>query len=71
MYTYLVVFDCLVMAEPFFEHIKADSLSECYDKAYKMSSEMRELSTGNFEIYRLMTEEDYNAEPDFYIEEDE
>ncbi len=71
MYTYLVVFDCLVMAEPFFEHIKADSLSECWDKAYKMSLEMRELSDGNFEIYRLMTEEDYLAEPNFCIEEED
>jgi hypothetical protein len=62
MYTYLVVFDCLVMAEPFFQHIKADSLSECWDKAYKMSLEMRELSDGNFDIYRLMTEADYEAE---------
>lgn len=70
MYTYLVVFDCLVMAEPYFEHIKADSLDECWHKAYKMSVERRELSDGNFDIYRLMTEEDYNAEPGFCIEED-
>lgn len=70
MYTYLVVFDCLVMAEPYFEHIKADSLSECWDKAYKMSLEIRELSDGNFEIYKLMTEEDYNNEEGFYHEED-
>lgn len=60
MYTYLIVFDCLVMAEPFFEHIKADSLDEAWNKAYKMSDERRELSTGNFDIYRLMTEKDYN-----------
>lgn len=60
MYTYLVVFNCLVMAEPFFEHIKADNLNEAWHQAYKMSTERRELETGNFEIYRLMTEEDYN-----------
>lgn len=70
MYTYLVVFDCLVMAEPYFEHIKADSLSECWDKAYKMSMEIRELSDGNFSIYKLMTEEDYKNEEGFYHEED-
>ena len=70
MYTYLVVFDCLVMAEPFFEHIKADSLSEADDIAYKMSYDRRELSTGNFSIYRLMTEEDYKNEEGFYHEED-
>ena len=71
MYTYLVVFDCLVMAEPYFEHIKADSLSECWDKAYKMSLEIRELSTGNFEIYKLMTEEDYEADPGFHMNEED
>ncbi len=60
MYTYLVVFNCLVMAEPYFEHIKADNLSDAWYEAYKMSYERRELETGNFEIYRLMTEEDYN-----------
>lgn len=70
MYTYLVVFDCLVMAEPYFEHIKADSLSEAWHKAYEISVKTRELSDGNFEIYRLMTEADYEAEPDFYIEEE-
>ena len=70
MYTYLVVFDCLTMAEPFFEHIKADSLSEADDIAYKMSYDHRELSTGNFSIYRLMTEEDYKNEEGFYHEED-
>ena len=68
MYTYLVVFDCLVMAEPYFEHIKADSLSEADDIAYKMSYDRRELSTGNFSIYRLMTEEDYKNEERFYHE---
>ena len=60
MHTYLVMFDCLVVAEPFFLHIKANSLDEAWHKAYKISYERRELSTGNFEIYKLMTEEDYN-----------
>lgn len=71
MYTYLVMFDCLVVPEPYFKHIKADSLSEAWDKAYKISYDTRELSTGNFEIYRLMTDEDYEAEPGFCIEEEE
>ena len=70
MNTYLVMFDCLVVPEPYFEHIKADSLSECWDKAYKISMSRRELSDGNFEIYKLMTEEDYMAEPEFCIEEE-
>lgn len=70
MNTYLVVFDCLVMAEPFFEHIKADSLTEADRIAYKMSYERRELSTGNYDIYRLMTQADYEAEPNFYCEEE-
>ena len=60
MYTYLVVFDCLVVAEPYLQHIKADSLDECWHEAYKISRSKPELSDGNFEIYRLMTEEDYN-----------
>lgn len=71
MYTYLVVFDCLVMAEPYFEHIKADSLSEADRIAYKMSYERRELSTGNYDIYKLMTQEDYEADPDFHFVEEE
>ena len=70
MNTYLVVFDCLVMAEPYFEHIKADSLTEADRIAYKMSYERRELSTGNYDIYKLMTQEDYEAEEGFHHEED-
>ena len=70
MYTYLVVFNCLVMAEPFFQHIKADSLAEAWHEAYKMSYERRELETGDFEIYRLMTEADYEAELEFCVEEE-
>lgn len=69
MNTYLVVFDCLVMSEPYFQHIKADSLSECWHEAYKISCRP-ELSQGNFEIYRLMTEDDYDAEDGFYHEEE-
>lgn len=60
MYTYLVMFDCLVIDEPYFQHIQANSLDECWQQAYKISVERRELSDGNFEIYKLMTEEDYN-----------
>lgn len=71
MNVYLVMFDCLVIDEPYFEYIKADSLKECLDKAYAISVENRVLSDGNFEIFKLMTEEDYNAEPGFYIEEEE
>ena len=70
MNTYLVMFDCLVVPEPYFEHIKADSLSECWHKAYKISMDRRELSDGNFETYKLMTEEDYMNEEGFYHEED-
>ena len=69
MHTYLVMFDCLVVPEPYFQYIKADSLSECWEKAYKISIDTRELSDGNFEIYKLMTEEDYEAEPGFVHEE--
>ena len=69
MYTYLVVFDCLVMSEPYIEYIKADSLSECDRKAYKISCRSG-LSQGNYEIFRRMEEADYAAEPDFYIEEE-
>ena len=69
MHTYLVMFDCLVVAEPFFLHIQADNLDECWHKAYKISVERRELSDGNFEIYRLTTQADYEAEPNFYCEE--
>ena len=62
MYTYLVMFDCLVIDEPYFEYIKADSLDECWHEANKISRSNPVLSDGNFEIYRLMTEEDYEAE---------
>lgn len=71
MNTYLVMFDCLVVPEPYFEFIKADNLSECWNKAYAISMKRRELSEGNFEIYKHMTEEDYCAEPGFCIEEEE
>ena len=71
MNTYRVMFDCLVIPEPYFEHIKADSLSEAWHKAYKISIDRRELSDGNFEIYKLITEEDYCADPGFHIEEEE
>ena len=64
MNTYLVMFECLVLDEPYFQHIKADTLSECWDKAYAISRRS-ELSEGNFEIYKLMTEEDYNNDPKF------
>ena len=70
MNTYLVVFECLVMADPYFEHIKADSLTEADRIAYKMSYERRELSTGNYDIYRLMTQEDYEKEERFCYEEE-
>lgn len=69
MYTYLVVFDCLVMPEPHYEYIKADSLSECDIKAYKISCRSG-LSQGNYEIFRRMEEADYLAEPNFYCEEE-
>lgn len=69
MYTYLVMFDCCVMDEPYFEFIKADNLNECWEKAYKISCRSG-LSQGNFEIFHKMVEEDYEAEPDFYCEED-
>ena len=70
MYTYLVMFDCLVVPEPYFQHIQADSLDECWHKAYKISVETRELSDGNFSIYKLMTDEDYSNEEGSYHEED-
>lgn len=69
MNTYLVMFDCLVMPEPYFKHIKADSLSDAWHEAYRISMERHELSDGNFEIYRLMTQEDYEAEDGFICEE--
>lgn len=64
MNTYLVVFDCLVIDEPYIQHIKANSLTECWHEAYKISHDRRELSEGNFEIYKLMTPEDYDREVD-------
>ena len=51
-------------------YIEADSLQECWDKAYEISIRTRELSDGNFEIYKRMTEEDYENEEGFYHEED-
>lgn len=60
MQTYLVMFDCLVVAEPYFQHIKAESIDECWHKAYEISRSRRELSEGNFEIYKLITPEDYD-----------
>lgn len=69
MYTYLVVFDCCVMSEPYFEYIQADNLNECWQKAYVISCRSG-LSQGNFEIFRKMTDADYDAEPGFYYEED-
>lgn len=68
MYTYLVMFDCCVMDHPYYEHIKADSLTECWEKAYKISCRSG-LSQGNFEIYKLMTDEDYEAEGGEYGED--
>jgi hypothetical protein len=64
------MFDCLVVDEPYFKYIKADSLSECWDKAYAISMNNRVLSDGNFEIFKLMTEEDYMKEEGFIYEED-
>lgn len=64
MNTYLVMFDCLVLDEPYFQHIKADTLAECWDKAYVISRRP-ELSEGNFEIYKLMTDEDYDNDQGF------
>ena len=59
MYTYLVMFDCLVVKEPYYLHIKADTVNECWLKAYEISRNRPKLSEGNFEIYKLMTDEDY------------
>lgn len=69
MYTYLVMFDCLVVAEPYFEYIKADTVNECWLKAFEISRSRRELSEGSFEIYRLMTEEDYGEWDGLWHEE--
>lgn len=69
MYTYLVEFDCCVMDHPYYEKVQADSLDECWEKAYAISCRSG-LSQGNFEIYKLMTEEDYEKEEGFYHEED-
>ena len=57
MNTYLVMFDCLVVAEPYFQHIQANSLDDCWRQAYEISRSRHELSEGNFEIYKLMTEQ--------------
>jgi hypothetical protein len=57
------------MSEPYFEYIQADSLTECDIKAYKISCRSG-LSQGNYDIFRLMEEADYAAEPNFYIEEE-
>lgn len=69
MYEYLVRFDCLVMSEPYYLTIKADSLDECDREAYKISCGSG-LSQGNYDIYRLMVEEDYMKEECFCHEED-
>lgn len=69
MYTYLVVFDCCVMDEPYIKLIKADSLYECDVQAYKISCGSG-LSQGNYEIFRRMEEADYLAEPDYNYEEE-
>lgn len=69
MYTFLVVFDCMVMPEPYIKYIKADSLSECDREAYKISCGSG-LSQGNYEIYRHMTQKDYEEEERFFYEED-
>jgi hypothetical protein len=69
MKEYLVVFDCLVMDEPYIKYIKADSLSECEKQAYKISCGSG-LSHGNYTIYREVTPEEYEAEEGFYDEED-
>lgn len=69
MNTYLVMFDCLVVSEPYFEFIKADNLAECWHKAYEISRRP-ELSEGNFETYKHMTPEDYDREEGFIHEED-
>lgn len=69
MNTYLVVFDCCVMDEPYIKYIKAASLSECDREAYKISCGSG-LSQGNYEIYRHMTPEDYEVEEDCCYEED-
>jgi hypothetical protein len=63
------MFDCLVVAEPYFEHVRADNLNDAWHQAYKISHDRRELSTGNFEIYKLMTEEDYNAEMPPFVDD--
>ena len=70
MYTFLVVFDCLVMDEPYIEFIHADSLDECDKKAWKISCTKRELADGGYEIYRHMTQKDYEEEERFFYEED-
>ena len=69
MKEYLVVFDCLVLDEPYIKYIKADSLSECEKQAYKISCGSG-LSQGNYTIYREVTPEEYEAEEDFNYEED-
>lgn len=69
MKEYLVVFDCLVLDEPYIKYIKAESLSECDRQAYKISCGSG-LSQGNYTIYREVTLEEYEAEEGFYDEED-
>ena len=62
MNTYLVVFNCLTMSEPYFEHIKADNLDDAWQQAYEMSRNPdMPLAEGDFEIYKWMTPEDYMA----------
>lgn len=57
METYLVVFDCLVINEPHFQFIQADSLDDCWLKAYAISRRP-ELVEGSFEIYKHVNEEE-------------
>jgi hypothetical protein len=52
---FVVVFDCLVMDEPYIKFIEANDADECWEIAYPIS--MRQgLRQGNFTIYQEVTE---------------
>ena len=55
MTTYLVVFRCLVVSEPYIQYIEASTVDECWLKAYEISRRP-ELCESDFEIYKKVEE---------------
>lgn len=71
MNTYLVRFDCLVVSDPYYEVIEADTLDECWLMAYEISCERPGFIDGSFDVYEPLSDDDLDEWTSLWPDEED